>query len=199
MPGLPLTLIVAATPTLGIGRNCALPWRLKEEMAYFARVTTSAPNDKVNAVIMGRKCWDSIPRTFRPLKDRVNVIISRNPALDIGNREGTHLAGCLDDAIRMLQVRHSRSPLHHIFIIGGAQIYKKAMEHPDTKYILYTRIQKEFDCDCFFPVDFTKDDRWKQQPRAKLQEFINAEVLDLDHSRKDPSVTWEYTLWAKTD
>lgn len=90
----PLTLIVAATRTMGIGRQGTLPWPpLKQEMAYFARVTkrpppsihstnrvdsTPAPTT-VNAVIMGRKTWDSIPARFRPLKGRVNVIVTRTP------------------------------------------------------------------------------------------------------------------------
>ncbi|KAF3354106.1 hypothetical protein VdG1_00363 [Verticillium dahliae VDG1] len=78
-PTLDLTLIVAATRTMGIGRSGTLPWTgLKREMAYFARVTkrlpASAPPTALNAVIMGRKTWESIPPRFRPLKGRLNVI-----------------------------------------------------------------------------------------------------------------------------
>jgi dihydrofolate reductase len=69
-----LTLIVAATATNGIGRANTLPWRLPAEMAYFARVTTGNGG---NAVIMGRKSWEGIPAKFRPLKNRINVVISR--------------------------------------------------------------------------------------------------------------------------
>jgi dihydrofolate reductase len=75
-----LTLIVAATKTNGIGKNGQLPWRLPKEMAYFARVTSHAPDGRTNAVIMGRNTWESIPLQFRPLKKRTNVIISRNPS-----------------------------------------------------------------------------------------------------------------------
>lgn len=73
-----LTLIVAATAANGIGQGARLPWRLPQEMAYFARVTSSAPEGSTNAVLMGRNTWESIPPKFRPLKNRVNVIISRN-------------------------------------------------------------------------------------------------------------------------
>ena len=73
-----ITLIVAATLANGIGQSARLPWRLPQEMAYFARVTTAAPEGSVNAVIMGRNTWESIPTKFRPLKDRVNVVISGN-------------------------------------------------------------------------------------------------------------------------
>jgi dihydrofolate reductase len=86
-----LTAIVAATLNNGIGKGGSLPWRIPSEMKYFAKgvsnllsyrkgleltraVTTGNGN---NAVIMGRKTWDSIPVKFRPLKDRENIVISR--------------------------------------------------------------------------------------------------------------------------
>ncbi|TFY66935.1 hypothetical protein EVG20_g4156 [Dentipellis fragilis] len=75
-----LTLIVAATTANGIGKNAGLPWRLPNEMAYFARTTTRAPAGTANAVIMGRNTWESIPPRFRPLPGRVNVVVSHNPA-----------------------------------------------------------------------------------------------------------------------
>ncbi|KAI5285292.1 dihydrofolate reductase [Ascosphaera aggregata] len=103
---LPLTLIVATTPVssiaaqpsqtrLGIGRDGLLPWpRIKLDMSFFARVTSRAPRVSsiaiekadgtegpakcINVVIMGRKTYDSIPESFRPLSERFNVIISRD-------------------------------------------------------------------------------------------------------------------------
>jgi dihydrofolate reductase len=72
-----LTLVVAATPTHGIGKSGGLPWRLPKEMAFFARATTSAPAGAQNAVIMGRNTWESIPRRFRPLPKRANVVLTR--------------------------------------------------------------------------------------------------------------------------
>ena len=75
-----LNLIVAACEGLGIGLNGSLPWKLKGEMKYFARMTkTTRDPDKTNAVVMGRKTWESIPEKFRPLSGRLNVVISRRP------------------------------------------------------------------------------------------------------------------------
>ena len=82
-----LTLILAATPNLGIGNSGGLPWpQLKKEMGFFARVTKrTSPSTstegvkKMNAVLMGRKTWESIPPKFRPLKDRLNIVITSNP------------------------------------------------------------------------------------------------------------------------
>lgn len=78
-----LTLIVAATLANGIGQSSRLPWRLPQEMAYFARITSSAPEGSINAVIMGRNTWESIPAKFRPLPRRVNMVISRNVNYDL--------------------------------------------------------------------------------------------------------------------
>jgi len=72
------TIIVAATKSNGIGQSGKLPWKLSKEMAYFARVTSSAPDGRMNAVIMGRKTWESIPAKFKPLSKRFNVVVSRN-------------------------------------------------------------------------------------------------------------------------
>jgi dihydrofolate reductase len=73
-----LTIIVAATKNNGIGQNSTLPWHLPKEMKYFAHATSAAPDGKSNAVIMGRNTWESIPKKYRPLSNRVNLIISRN-------------------------------------------------------------------------------------------------------------------------
>jgi dihydrofolate reductase len=74
---LPVNIIVAATASGGIGKNGGLAWTLPADMAFF-RATTMAVTDSArqNAVIMGRKTWASIPAKFRPLKGRLNVVLS---------------------------------------------------------------------------------------------------------------------------
>ncbi|KAJ5716278.1 hypothetical protein N7493_008189 [Penicillium malachiteum] len=91
----PLTLIVATTPVrvasqdpanpepvtrLGIGLNGTLPWpRIKADMSFFARVTSRAPEPgTTNAIIMGRKTYDSVPKHLRPLGKRISAIITRD-------------------------------------------------------------------------------------------------------------------------
>jgi len=87
MPAQPLamslSIIVAATSNNGIGQAARLPWRLPREMAYFASVTSDAPSPLMNAVIMGRRTWESIPDKFRPLKNRINVVLSQDPDYDL--------------------------------------------------------------------------------------------------------------------
>ena len=54
-------------------------------MAFFKRVTSDIEGhaNKQNAVIMGRKTWESIPQKFRPLKDRLNVVLTRNADFEV--------------------------------------------------------------------------------------------------------------------
>lgn len=73
------SLVAAACLNNGIGIKGRLPWTLRNEMAFFTRVTSTVTTDeKKNAVIMGRKTWDSIPLKFKPLPNRVNVVLSES-------------------------------------------------------------------------------------------------------------------------
>ncbi|KAL3447411.1 dihydrofolate reductase-like domain-containing protein [Aspergillus insuetus] len=106
----PITLIVATTPhpspsqagktLLGIGLNGTLPWpRIKTDMSFFARVTARPPHTttfptgatRANALIMGRKTYDSVPLKLRPLGKRVSVVISRDVGGEVRERVGREL------------------------------------------------------------------------------------------------------------
>ena len=84
----PALVLIAAVASNGvIGRDNALPWRLKADLAHFKRTTLGYP------VVMGRKTWESLGR---PLPGRTNVVVSRNPAF---RAEGAQVATSLDAAI----------------------------------------------------------------------------------------------------
>eukprot|EP01045_Picozoa_sp_COSAG04_P048030 COSAG04_NODE_18218_length_448_cov_1.017192_1_plen_105_part_10 len=71
-------LVVAMDAKRGIGIEWRLPWHLPGDMAYFRSLTmaTHVPRAK-NAVLMGRRTWESIPERFQPLPKRRNVILTR--------------------------------------------------------------------------------------------------------------------------
>jgi dihydrofolate reductase len=213
----PLTLIVAATPTNGIGKNGALPWpMLKKEMAYFARVTKRVPTSTStssnvsnaegeqtkslprNAVIMGRKTWDSIPPKFRPLKDRTNIVIS--------SQERSALNGVTDDVIVSSSILNGLSELEaavqggrapalgRAYVIGGARIYDAAMELEQTKHVLLTRVAREYECDTFFP-DLEASKRWAKKDRKDLEDFVGEEVVE--GGLEEEGVGYEFQLWER--
>ena len=128
----PVSLIVACTGEGGIGKDGQLPWRLPGDMAYFKRVTTggsaadAGTGEKLNAVVMGRKTWDSIPAKFRPLAGRVNVVLSRNPGA-LGLPADVLGATSLPDALSAVD---DRADIDQCFIIGGAEVYREALKLP---------------------------------------------------------------------
>ncbi len=78
---LPFSIIVAIDEQRGIGKANSLPWHIKADMQHFKEITTKTQDpNKLNACIMGRNTWESIPKNFRPLPDRVNIILSRKPS-----------------------------------------------------------------------------------------------------------------------
>ncbi|RMZ67829.1 dihydrofolate reductase [Pyrenophora seminiperda CCB06] len=210
-----LTLILAATPNLGIGNGGGLPWpQLKKEIGFFARVTkrtTPSPSSneakKINAVLMGRKTWESIPPKYRPLKDRLNVVITTNPEdfskkLDKKtNVEGPMVCSGIMDAMSQLERQDTSSlassnlELDKIFVIGGASIYKTALELPQTKRVLLTKIHKDFECDTFFPVNLEETTIWKNASREEVQDFTGEEIQE--GGLEEQGVKFEFCMYER--
>lgn len=140
-------LIVAFDKNRGIGLHGDLPWRIPEEIKHFKNVTTTTEGSEMqNAVIMGRKTWDSIPEKFRPLSNRKNIIVTKsNPSLPGGVLKADSLSGAIWLAALF------QTSIERIFVIGGASIYEQAIKMPNCRYIYATEINKAYDCDVFFP------------------------------------------------
>lgn len=140
-------LVVAATREGGIGKAGALPWQLSGDMAYFRELTShTRDSKKSNAVIMGRRTWESIPAKFRPLKGRVNIVLSRSSAdqevhrsenSNVGNAdraqlasaackkiegEGVYVCSSLQAATELLATPELQQLVETTFVIGGGQV-----------------------------------------------------------------------------
>lgn len=143
------TIIVAADLNNGIGKNNNLPWRLKGDMKYFKeKTTTTTVVGEKNVVIMGRNTWISIPEKFRPLPDRLNIVLSSNQEFIKSLPENVVGLTALDSALDYCE---GLPDINKIFVIGGAVLYKESFKHPGCSEILLTRINKNFDCDTFIP------------------------------------------------
>ena len=102
-----LNLIWAQSSSGVIGRANGIPWRLPEDMARFKDLTMG------HTVIMGRRTWESLPATFRPLPGRRNVVLTRQADY---MADGAEVVTSLEDA-----------PLDDAWVIGGSEIYGLAL------------------------------------------------------------------------
>jgi dihydrofolate reductase len=139
-------IIAAMDPNRGIGIKNKLPWEIKADMAHFKEETIGG------TVIMGRKTWESIPEKYRPLPERLNIVVTRQEdyKLDptpLENPPETMLAHSLEDA---LQIAYAQQ-FHPIFVIGGGNIYEQAITREDCGGLVLTLVGESFDCDAFFP------------------------------------------------
>ena len=132
-------LIAAVDKNYGIGKNNDLPWKLPSDLAYFSEKTKG--NGR-NAVIMGRRTWESF--NGRALKNRMNIVISRS---EVRVPVGVFVAENIDEG---LTIAHQHK-CEETFVIGGGKIYEEALKHPGCAGIYLTEIDGEFDCDTFFP------------------------------------------------
>jgi dihydrofolate reductase len=132
-------VVVAADLDWGIGKANGLPWpKLKGDLAHFRRVTSACAEGKINAIIMGRKTWESEEVKGSPLPRRLNVVVTRR---DLKVPEGVVVAASLDSAIQAATAPN----VENIFVVGGAEIFKEAFARADLRYVYLTRIDGRFE------------------------------------------------------
>ncbi|MEZ5953270.1 MAG: dihydrofolate reductase [Hyphomonas sp.] len=131
-------LIAARGRNHVIGREGDLPWRLKDDLAFFKKTTLGCP------IVMGRKTWESLP--FRPLKGRENIVLTRDWTYAApGARVYSSFAAAINTARAIAQ----RQGADKVFVIGGATIYDAAMSYADRIYM--TEVDAAPEGDVRFP------------------------------------------------
>lgn len=135
-------MIWAQTEAGVIGRDGTMPWHLPEDMVHFKHTTTGHP------VIMGRTTWESFPERFRPLSNRTNIVLSRQPERAASLVEaGAVVVGSLDEA---LDAARQAPGSGEIWIIGGGQLYVDAVRVADTAVV--TVIESDAEGDTYAPT-----------------------------------------------
>ena len=114
-----------------IGLNNGIPWRLKEDMQLFKRLTMGHP------ILMGRKTWESLGR---PLPGRQNIVLTRNADYAA---EG---AVVITD-IAQLEQMELQDP--EIMVIGGAQLYAQML--PLMQRLHVSEVAGSHAADTWFP------------------------------------------------
>jgi len=156
-----ISIIVAMSENFVIGLKNKLPWHISADLKNFKNITLGNP------IIMGRKTYDSIGK---PLKDRDNIVISRDNSLKI---DGVEVVDSLEKAIFMT----AEAP--ETFIIGGQQIYQIAL--PIATHMYVTKVEGNFEGDAYFP-DYNQQE-WREVGREDLITDDNLKFSFLKYER----------------
>ena len=166
-----MAMIVAMDEEGCIGKQGDLPWRLKSDMIRFKNLTES---DGYNAVIMGRKTWDSLPDSFQPLPERVNIVMSRDIGWSHDEAEVALYHG------RAIEIAYAEA-CDECWVIGGAQIYEMFIDRVDEIHV--TTVHTSGSGDVKFP-------EWD---RSGWIESI-VEKLEADADNEHATT---YSIWTK--
>ena len=170
-----IMMIVAMDEQGTIGQDEELPWRLSSDLKRFKKLTMA---DGFNAVVMGRKTWDSLPKKFRPLSERLNIVMSRDTKW---SDEGVEIALYPGRAIEIAYA----NGCDELWIIGGAQIYELYLNRIDEIHL--TRVHTRNSGNISFP-----DINWSEWE----EEII--EILPKD-DRNDHETTYSILKKSTTE
>jgi dihydrofolate reductase len=135
-------IVVAADLDWGIGKANALPWpKLRGDLQHFKRITSTASEGRRNAIVMGRKTWESKEVAGKPLPNRINVVLSRG-SLQVP--AGVVLARTIDEALGLEGVENT-------FVVGGAVLICAVIERSDLRYVYLTRVEQRYGCEVRMP------------------------------------------------
>jgi len=126
-----VSIVVAIAENRAIGKDNELLWYLPTDLKHFKAITNG------HTIIMGRKTFESIKK---PLPNRRNIVITRRDDLQI---EGAEVVNSLEGALKIAEGDGE------VFIVGGAEIYKMAMDR--TARIYLTTVHQSFEGDAYFP------------------------------------------------
>lgn len=127
-----ITIIVAYTNNLLIGKDNSIPWHISDDLKRFKKLTTG------NVIIMGRKTFESLGS--KPLPNRTNIVVTRNTDY---HHDGVIVCKSIEDALS--HCKNDSQP----FVIGGGEIYSQTINIVDK--IELTRIYKDYEGDAYFP------------------------------------------------
>lgn len=138
-----VSIIVAMASNRVIGRDNQLPWRLPADLQYFKQMTLG------HHLLMGRKTYESVGK---PLPGRTCIVITRQKGYAAA---GVLVAHSMEEALALAQSDEE------VFVAGGEEIYRAALEFSDRIYL--TLIHREFEGDTFFP-EWDRS-RWREVSR----------------------------------
>ena len=162
-----MNLIVAADKNWGIGKDNKLLVSIPSDMKFFRTQTTG------KVVVMGRKTLESFPNQM-PLKNRTNIILTRNPGYSVKGGTVVHSLDELTEALKPYEEEE-------IYVIGGDSIYKLLLPYCSTAHV--TSIDFAFEADSFFP-NLDEDGEWEITGKSEEQTYFDLEYEFVKYERK---------------
>lgn len=141
-----ISIIVSIAEDLAIGFQNRLVFRISADMKRFKSLTVG------NTVLMGRKTFESLPKGALP--DRRNIVLTRDSSLTF---PGADSYQSIQDALATC------APDDHVYVIGGAEIYRQALPLADELEVTLVHAVPE-QADTYFP-DFLSSGDWETVSR----------------------------------
>lgn len=167
-----LKAIVAVCDDWGIGHDGDMVVSNRADMRHFVNKTKGHP------VIMGRKTLESFPGA-RPLKDRRNIVLTRDEAFF---REGVEVVHSVDEALAAVADEDVA------WVIGGGAVYEQFLPYCSEAEI--TRNHVTHVVDTHFP-DLSQDPAWYVAGRSDVQ--------TVQPGQGDEGVTFEFVTYRRGD
>lgn len=146
-----IKLILAQDGNNGIGYKGKLPWPLcKDDMRLFKCLTTGNGNNK-NAVVMGYDTWKSLPTKYKPLPNRVNIVLSVNHYDELINEDKCLVFNSWENFKK--HIKALKCSCEEIWVIGGAKIYRGAIDNLPITNIIRTAFKQSYLCDCYLNIN----------------------------------------------
>ncbi len=164
-----MKLIAAVDMRWAIGSRNNLLVQIPDDQKRFREITTG------NVVVLGRRTLDGFPGG-RPLKNRTNIILSRNPDYAVDN------AVCLHSREELF-AELQRYPSDEVYVIGGGKIYEMLEPYCDTAYI--TRIEFKYDADTWFP-DLDEKENWEVVEESEEQSYFSLTYRYITYKNNAP-------------
>ena len=172
---MPFHLIVAVDQHSRIGirqeNKFDVLYPIPHDLKFFSHTTKG--DSVMNAVVMGHNTWKSLPTKFKPLPDRLNIILSRTPDSVQSDGNNVMVKTDFNQAMTDLENLQKVGKIGDIFVMGGSNIYEQALDDSRLKKVYLTRIQ--------LLAGAEKDKTVKKDVDDSV-EFITCPRLQLDSS-----------------
>ena len=162
-----MNLILSADNNWAIGKDNRLLVRIPSDMKFFRETTTG------KVVVMGRKTLESFPNGL-PLKNRINIVLTANPAYKVKDAIVVRSKAELD-------VELKKYNSDDIYVIGGESVYRMLLGECDTAYV--TKIHYTYEADTYFP-NLDEEPGWELIKESSEQTYFDLEYHFLTYQRK---------------